>query len=183
MEACFYECDHNIGKYRKYPTCVDALGEQNAWEIAAMPLSSTQADAWFNACQNDLFCTGASGSYFDLPSVQCEKPVAPNITTDTCRRFGDIYGNASNMITAMWSGSFAYGGPNDYTFPQPGAAPFDGSSNINPNNLVAAASGIANPPFCPFRPSVDGQTQATSDIQLYVRARSGCGLPLRACAC
>ena len=172
MEACFYECDHNIGKYRKYPTCVDSANEQNAWQIANMPLSSTLATNWFNACANDLFCVGSSGSYLDLPSVQCVLPVAPATNTSTCRRFADIYHNASNMIVQMWDGSFSYGGPNDYTFPQPGAAPFDGAGNQNPNNAVAANSGIANPPFCPFRPSVDGQAQAISDIQLYVRAQA-----------
>ncbi len=159
MEACFYECDHNIGRYRKYPTCVDANGEQNAWEISGMPLSSVMADAWFTACADDWFCTGDSGSYFDLPTLQCA------MGTSTCRKFRDIYTNSTNMVNKLWAGSFSYGGPNDFVFPSPGAAPFDNVQYVNPNNAVQAQ--LPDPPFCPFRTSVSGWEQAVSDIQLY----------------
>lgn len=173
MEACFYECDHNIGKYRKYPTCVDSKGEQNAWQIVDMPLSSTMVDAWYNACANDLFCTGDSGSYFDLPSLTCIKPNSSQTETTTCRKFSNIYANSSDMITRMWDNSFAYGGPTDFVFPQRGAAPFDNINVINPNNAIAANSGKTNPLFCPFRTVVDPKAQALSDFALYVRTARG----------
>jgi|APGre2960657444_1045066.scaffolds.fasta_scaffold03284_5 hypothetical protein len=168
MEACFYECDHNIGRYRAFPSCVDSTGAQNAWQIANMPLSSTMVNAWYTACANDLFCTGSTGSYFDLPSTVCK------VGTSTCRKFSDIYGvaggtlaqNATSMITKLWDGSFSYGGPSDFVFPNPSAAPFDGVLVQNPNNVVYA--NISDPPFCSFRAAVSGWQQATSDFLLYI---------------
>jgi hypothetical protein len=170
MEACFYECDHNIGEYRLYPTCLDSAGEQNGWQIANMPLDRTMVNAWYAACSNDLFCTGDSGSYFDLPSLTCVKPVAPATTTDTCRKFSTIYTSPEDMITRMWDGSFSIAANSTlgYVFPEPGATPFVGP-NDNPNNAAALNNSMTDPPFCPFRDAVDGQAQALSDFALYVR--------------
>jgi hypothetical protein len=170
MEACFYECDHNIGDYRKYPTCIDGDGEQNAWQIENMPLSSTMVDAWFAACSNDLFCTGPSGSYFDLPSLTCVPPTGGALETATCRKFSNIYHNASNMITQMWDGSFSYApaGTTGFVFPAPATAPFDNVVTVNPNNAIADANSMTSPPFCGFRTAVSGWAQALDDFNLYV---------------
>jgi hypothetical protein len=172
MEACFYECDHNIGEYRKYNTtsCTDSAGEQNAWQIENMPLSSTMVNDWFDACKDDLFCTGDTGSYFDLPSLTCVPPTGGALETATCRKFSTIYGNATNMITQMWDGSFsvAPAGTTGYTFPIPGAAPFDNLATVNPNNAAAIANNKVDPPFCSFRTAVSGWAQAMSDFNLYV---------------
>jgi folate receptor len=180
MEACFYECDHNMGKYRKYPTCIDAQGDQNGWQINGLPLQATMVNNWWAACKNDLFCTGDSGSYFDLPSLTCVKPVAPANETATCRKFSNIYTSPQDMITKMWDGSFsvADAGKPGFVFPAPGAAPFVGP-NDNPNNAAALALNVSDPPFCPFRTAVNGTAQALADLSLYVRARV-CALQLEA---
>jgi len=85
-EACMYECDANMGVFRKYTdeekalctadgvaanatvtkadgstyTCV---GAENAWEIHQMPIKASYADAFYRACANDYFCD--SGSFWD----------------------------------------------------------------------------------------------------------------------
>ena len=86
QEACFYECDHNIGLFRQFRSvgadsvtgnCMDGTGSQNAWQILNLPLKPSLVNGWWAACKNDLFCTAESGSYFDLPSSACVAPVAP----------------------------------------------------------------------------------------------------------
>ena len=168
MEACFYECDHNIGRFRKNknPSCLDPDGSVNQWQIQNLPLSGALADAWFNACKNDLFCTDATGSYFNLPEDKCTPPVPPAVNTSTCRFFKDIYGNATNMVSQMWDSSFVYStNPNaSFTFPTKGQAPFT-MAKPNPNDGMAPS--VPNPPFCSSRFVVNGMIQALSDIQLY----------------
>ena len=89
-EACLYECDANLGAFRKYSdeekalctadgvavgatvtkadgssyTCVEQWGEnaENAWEIHQMPIKASYADAFYRACANDYFCD--SGSFW-----------------------------------------------------------------------------------------------------------------------
>lgn len=42
-----YECDPNVGKYRKYRDCLDEDdGSQNAWQIEGMPLKASQCNGW-----------------------------------------------------------------------------------------------------------------------------------------
>jgi hypothetical protein len=175
MEGCFYECDQNLGKYRKYNTnaCLDGTGQQNGWQISNMPLAASMVNDWWNACRNDLFCTGASGSYFELPTLsnsQCTPPPAGSALgteTATCKKFSTIYANATDMINRLWDGSFSVAAPGSggYVFPQPGDTPFDGISQVNPNNNATTAP---NPPFCDFRPTVSGWIQAMNDFKLYI---------------
>ena len=90
-EACLYECDANMGAFRKYTdeekalctadgvavgatvtkadgssyTCVkkgDSENAENAWEIHQMPIKASYADAFYRACANDYFCD--SGSFW-----------------------------------------------------------------------------------------------------------------------
>ena len=94
-EACMYECEVNINIYRKYTdaqhaacsadgvtdgqavtlsdgtayTCtVGAWGgnDENKWQIHAMPIKASYADAWYRACANDLLPggEGCDGSLF-----------------------------------------------------------------------------------------------------------------------
>lgn len=58
QEACFYECDPNVGLYRRY------FNNNNTWEIYKMPIRSDYCDAWYRACYNDLFCATDSGNFF-----------------------------------------------------------------------------------------------------------------------
>jgi folate receptor len=87
-EACFYECDVNMGLYRRFTdaqhaactaegvavgatvtladgsayTCTDEWGAnaENKWEIHQMPIKASYADAFYRACANDLFCDAGS---------------------------------------------------------------------------------------------------------------------------
>lgn len=173
MEACFYECDHNLGKFRKNYNnqCTDADGSQNGWEIKNLPLSSSMVTNWWNACSSDLFCTGASGSYFALPTLGANACVPPpagsprGTETATCKKFSNIYANSTDFINRLWDGSFSVAATGGFNFPLPMATPYDNTvQNANPNN---AASTVADPPFCGFRPTVSGWIQAMNDFKLY----------------
>ena len=83
MESCFYECEVNTGFYRKYTddqynfccqgwncntgtynatlnyTCT---GNENQWQLHAMPIKASFADSWYRACAQDYFC--GDGDYF-----------------------------------------------------------------------------------------------------------------------
>lgn len=81
-EACFYECDVNMGLYRKYPEGTydprcDKKSSQfdaafsaahkcnhNSWEVEGMPIKASFCNAWFNACSEDFFCAEADGNFF-----------------------------------------------------------------------------------------------------------------------
>jgi folate receptor len=85
QEACFYECDVNLGHYRKcddsqvaaavYQTdgvtpCTSSWDPgcgcfENTWQIENMPIQAAYCDAFYEACYDDLFC--GSGSFFDCP--------------------------------------------------------------------------------------------------------------------
>jgi folate receptor len=89
QEACFYECEPNIGLYRKYveqgqpqyeggdaetynPACDPYALEYNAsltcdhntWQVSGMPIKASYCDAWWLACRDDYFCAHDGGSYF-----------------------------------------------------------------------------------------------------------------------
>lgn len=76
MESCFYECDPNVGIYRKHKNTADDPdpfgGEQplfdgtdatNGWGVHQMPIKASFFDAWYQACKDDYFC--GDGSYWD----------------------------------------------------------------------------------------------------------------------
>lgn len=78
MEACFYQCDTNAGLFRKHKADAahpDPFGgahplydptdeDTNAWRMKDMPIKASFCDAWWNACQEDYFCTSDGGSFF-----------------------------------------------------------------------------------------------------------------------
>ncbi|CAJ1381079.1 unnamed protein product [Effrenium voratum] len=82
QEACFYECDPNVGLYRKYhrgiydPRCdakskayspmyaASRLCSHNTWELHQMPIKASYCDSWYAACHTDYFCAGDSGDFF-----------------------------------------------------------------------------------------------------------------------
>jgi len=37
-ESCFYECDKNLGKWRKFADCMENTTQFNEWEIENMPI-------------------------------------------------------------------------------------------------------------------------------------------------
>lgn len=78
MEACFYQCDPNAGLFRKHKTDAshpDPFGgefplfdptneDHNEWQMTGMPIKASFCDAWYNACQEDYFCSSDGGSFF-----------------------------------------------------------------------------------------------------------------------
>ena len=57
-ENCFYECDKNVGKWRKHSDCNEEdadVSNHNAWQIEAMPIRASTADAMYEACKDDFF--------------------------------------------------------------------------------------------------------------------------------
>jgi len=37
-ESCFYECDKNLGKWRKFADCKETTTKFNGWQILDMPI-------------------------------------------------------------------------------------------------------------------------------------------------
>ena len=69
QEACLYECDPNVGLYRKY---TDPTEEgYNEWQMFEMPIKQSYCDAWYDACRNDYFC--GSGSFFECEALYWEE--------------------------------------------------------------------------------------------------------------
>mmetsp|Transcript_46846 Transcript_46846/g.85830 ORF Transcript_46846/g.85830 Transcript_46846/m.85830 type:complete len:293 (-) Transcript_46846:30-908(-) len=62
QEACFYECEPNVGYYKKYPDGMDEGGFENHWQMHNMPIKASYCDSWYAACADDLFC--GTGDFF-----------------------------------------------------------------------------------------------------------------------
>jgi len=128
-EACFYHCDKNLGKWRKHEDCSDAKPNDNAWQIAKMPIKASYCDAWYDACKDDTICADESKSYFDIKN--CNARNAKNKNTNGCKKFSDVYTDAEHMCVAMWDNSFTY--EKDET---KGYTMTFAEGTANPNNLV-----------------------------------------------
>lgn len=67
QEACFYECDPNVGLFRLYSPLNYANNtnpDKNDWQIVNMPVQGDYCDAWYDACRYDKFCSDGGGSFF-----------------------------------------------------------------------------------------------------------------------
>lgn len=134
-ESCFYECDKNVGKWRKHSDCDDD-GEENGWEITNMPIKASYWDAWYEACKNDYFAWGTGGTYWDIPTgtaASNKVAGAANKTKDsytTCSKFSDTYKNGKEVAEIMWAGSFTYETNEDQAY----VMTFEEGTS-NPNNL------------------------------------------------
>lgn len=116
QEACFYECDANVGFYRKYdadhydPRCdaqsgnyspmyaASRLCSHNTWELHQMPIKASYCDAWYAACRADHFCAGRNGDFFSCAGV------AKNM--DEVRLINETWGALSRGITS--TGEYAH---------------------------------------------------------------------------
>ena len=130
-EACFYECDKNMGKWRKHDDCSDKKPNDNGWEIANMPIKASYCDAWYEACKEDPICPGPTKSYFDMATCNA-KLKADNNTAKHCKKYKDVYKNGKEICEVMWGGSFKYESDEKkdayvMTFPE---------GTENPNNKV-----------------------------------------------
>jgi len=88
QEACLYECDPNIGNYRKCSDAQVAAASDddacayNTWEMNKMPIKASYCNAWYTACYEDKFCGGADGDFFTCaemysPEEAKDKPLMP----------------------------------------------------------------------------------------------------------
>lgn len=191
-EACFYECDRNMGRFRQFRDngCYDSSGEPNAWSVVNIPVAASMCAQMYADCANDLFCNTTHRSYFDYPPV--------NSQSGACRKcvpVRSLYTSAADMCAAIFSGGAnttagyvpAYvstTGPANsyYVWPNKGDAPFS-SSNPNPNDNVNTGLGVntglngvattlwpttpSMPPLCPWRPPFNAATQCINDMFFF----------------
>lgn len=112
-ESCFYECDKNMGKWRKHEECKDYNNasdptqfEDNGWQIEHMPVKASYCDAWYEACKEDSICAGPTKSYFEMPDCLAKNKKEGN--TNGCKKFKDVYANGKEVCEVMWGKSFKY---------------------------------------------------------------------------
>jgi len=142
QEACFYECDKNLGKFRKHEDCSDIKHGgriENGWQIEKMPVKASYCDAWYDACKDDMICAGPTKSYFETP--ECLATNARNNNTDGCKTFSDIYSNGKDVCEVMWGNSFKYEEDETKAY----VMSFE-EGTPNPNNLVLP--NLDYPPTC-----------------------------------
>lgn len=75
-----YECDVNVGKFRKHADCTDASGS-NGWQIVGMPIKASECDQMYEDCKDFVMCTcsgadcgvdnGAPASVFAVSYDEC----------------------------------------------------------------------------------------------------------------
>lgn len=154
-EGCFYECDHNVGKWRAHDDC-GADGTGNEWQIEGMPIKASYCDAWYEACRGaeNKLCMGSASTegapeygYFAQPTCHEEQG------TGGCKRIDEVYTSGFHMCETMWSGSFTY--END-TSADAYVMSFD-EGTANPNNAVFQSKNY--PTVCPV--SVGGGVNLT----------------------
>lgn len=161
-EGCFYECDHNLGKWRKHDDCDDesAAGTdwaENGWQIEGMPIKASYCDAWFEACKgpDNKLCMGVNSTdgkpqygYFDQPTCHTDQGQGG------CKRIDEVYSSGFHMCETMWQGSFKYetnANADAYvmTFTE---------DDVNPNNAKFTAKTY--PDACPGKLGAINFTQA-----------------------
>ena len=140
-EGCFYECDHNLGKFRKHHDCGD-----NGWEIEAMPISAAYCDAWYEACKGgaNKLCIGSASTdgnpqydFFSQPDCHAEQD------TLGCKRIDEVYTSGRHICETMWGTSYKY---ETNTTADSYVMSFD-EGITNPNN--AKFPNMSYPDVCP----------------------------------
>lgn len=160
-EGCFYECDHNVGKWRKHDDC-GSDGTGNEWEIEGMPIKASYCDAWYEACKgaNNRLCIGSASeegkpvyTYFGQPACATAEGSLG------CKRIDEVYTSGKHICETMWGGSFKY---EDDTSKDAYVMSFT-EGTANPNNDMFTTMDY--PPRC---------TGDTGDVNLTAAAEDGC---------
>lgn len=120
--ACFYACDVNVGKFKKYNQCSKKVRLRrerkgglhfsdtlflpwyptpisqinNEWEISNLPLRSGDCDALFNICGNDQLAMPPGGNVID------------NIMLGECTPISQLYSSSKDFCEKFFRGAFAY---------------------------------------------------------------------------
>jgi len=135
-EACTYECDVNAGKWRLHgQTNSSECNDSNGWQISNMPIKASFANAWYEACKDDLFAATESGSYFDVALVED--------VSSQCSTFSTIYSDGADMLHRMWAGAFIYDTNEEHAY----TMHFEVGEE-NPNDSVLPEKGF--PAQCDF---------------------------------
>mmetsp|Transcript_5839 Transcript_5839/g.20356 ORF Transcript_5839/g.20356 Transcript_5839/m.20356 type:complete len:184 (-) Transcript_5839:778-1329(-) len=166
-EQCLYECDVNAGKYRFHgrengTECT----EENAWTMSGMPIKASFADAWYEACKDDLFHNEPSGSYFAVatvadPALECDK-------------ISSIYTDGKDMIERMWAGAFTYSTDEDNSY----TMMFE-EGEENPNDKVSPP-GSSFPAQCDFHEFDKEEQEACEEAFSSSALRAALGLAVAA---
>ena len=111
-ESCFYECDKNLGKWRRYGQ-TDGDCTNNGWEIKDAPVKASYWDSWYEACKDDYFAWGSGGTYWDIPTYTTDAykgigATKTNTAYTSCTKFSDSYMNGRQVAEIMWGGAFTY---------------------------------------------------------------------------
>ena len=164
-ENCFYECDKNVGKWRKHSDCNEEdadVSNHNAWQIEAMPIRASTADAMYEACKDDFFPDSKgmwgteAGDWADAWSTRVNVDASGvNTGTGTCKKGSEIWTNGQDMVENVWGTAFKYetDATKSYVW-----GFNEGESN--PNNKILEDK--AYPPFtCAYHGSIDVDKPST----------------------
>ena len=115
-ENCFYECDKNVGKWRRHENCNEEDADpanHNAWEIYKMPIRASTADDMYEACKNDYFpnskgmwgteAGGWADAWGDLVKADANGDVR-----GTCKKGSEIWADGEDMVENVWGEAFKY---------------------------------------------------------------------------
>ena len=164
-ENCFYECDKNVGKWRKHSDCNEDdanPNNHNAWEIEGMPIRASTADAMFEACKNDYFpdSKGMWGTeaadWADAWKIRVNVDAnGVNTGTGTCKKGSEIWADGKDMVENVWGGAFKYEADATKSY----VWGFN-EGESNPNNKILEDK--AYPPFtCNYHASIDIDAPST----------------------
>mmetsp|Transcript_44479 Transcript_44479/g.83059 ORF Transcript_44479/g.83059 Transcript_44479/m.83059 type:complete len:290 (+) Transcript_44479:90-959(+) len=165
-EACFYECDVHVGKWRKHDDCMDGT-EPNGWQIAGMPIKASECDQFFDDCRSDRFCVNGNDKSLFSVSTCAESE---------CKSFSEIYANGKEMCELLWDNAFVYETNEEHAY----TWGFE-VGEPNPNNHIAASKAF--PEACPdFSPSMDACHSVLTDLDdrvNFVQSQVVCAEKLR----
>ena len=156
-ENCFYECDKNVGKWRRHDNCNEedaAPANHNAWEVYKMPIRASTANAMYEACKNDYFpnSTGMWGSKaggWEDAWGDLVKADANGVVRGTCKKGSEIWDDGEDMVENVWGEAFKYEPDSTKSY----VWSFN-EGESNPNNKIYEDKPY--PPFnCSYHSSID----------------------------
>ena len=156
-ENCFYECDKNVGKWRRHENCNEEDADwanHNAWEVYKMPIRASTADDMYEACKNDYFpnskgmwgteAGGWADAWGDLVKADANGDVR-----GTCVKGSEIWADGQDMVENVWGEAFKYETDSTKSY----VWEFD-EGESNPNNKI-----YENKPYppsnCSYHSSID----------------------------
>ena len=156
-ENCFYECDKNVGKWRRHENCNQEDADpanHNAWEVYKMPIRASTANAMYEACKNDYFpnskgmwgteAGGWADAWGDLVKADANGDVR-----GTCKKGSEIWDDGEDMVENVWGEAFKYETDSTKSY----VWSFD-EGESNPNNKIYEDKSY--PPFnCSYHSSID----------------------------